>query len=67
MKWPIQILVGELERLQPLLRQRARLARGELLAGLDHDLAGLGVDQIVPRLEAVHALGDRTACASRRS
>jgi hypothetical protein len=33
-----QLLVGEAERLEPLLGELARLAHRELLAGLEHDL-----------------------------
>ena len=34
-----QLLVGDAQRLQALLGKLARLAHGELLARLDHDLA----------------------------
>ena len=52
-----QLLVGHAQRLEALLGELARLAHGELLAGLEHDLAGVGVDQIVDRLVAAQAVG----------
>ena len=52
-----QFLVGQPQRLQPLLGELARLAHGELLAGFEHDLAGIGIDQIVDRLVAAQPVG----------
>ena len=46
MYWPIQVLVGGAQRLDALLGELPRGADGELLAGLEHDLAGIGVDQV---------------------
>ena len=52
-----QFLVGHPQRLEPLLGELPRLAHGELLAGFEHDLAGVGVDQIVDRLVAAQPVG----------
>ena len=48
-----QLLVGHAQRLQPLLGELAGLTHGDLLAGLDHDAAGVGVNEIVDRLVAL--------------
>ena len=42
----VEVLVGDLERLDALLGKLTGAARGELVAGLDHHLAGVGVDQV---------------------
>ena len=52
-----QLLIGEPQRLEPLLGELPRLAHGELLAGFEHDLAGIGIDQIVDRLVAAQPVG----------
>ncbi len=44
-----QFLVAHAQRLQPLLLELAGGANRELLAGLEHDLAGVGIDQVVQR------------------
>ena len=46
MYWPTRSSSGALQRLEALLGELAGAARGQLLAGLDHDLAGVGVDQV---------------------
>src|SRR5690606_38608361 len=51
-----QILVGGLDRLQALLAELASLTRGDLLAGLDDDLSGVGIHQVIDRLEPLEAL-----------
>ena len=45
-----ELLFGHPQRLEAFLGELPRLAHGELLAGLKHDLAGVGVDEIVDRL-----------------
>ncbi len=52
-----QFLVGHAQRLEALLGELARLTHGQLLAGLEHDLAGVGVDEIVDGLVAPEAVG----------
>ena len=52
-----QFLIGHAKGLEPLFRELARLSHGELFAGLDHYLAGVGVDQIVDRLITLEAVG----------
>ena len=52
-----QLLVGHAQVLEALLRELARLAHGELLAGLDHDFTGVGVDQVIDRLVAAQPVG----------
>ena len=52
-----QFLIGQPQRLEALLGELARLAHGELLAGLEHHLAGVGIDQIVDRLVAAQPVG----------
>ena len=51
-----QILVGRLDRLEALFAKLLGLAGGDLLAGLDDDLAGLGIDQVADGLEAAETL-----------
>src|SRR5690606_16562519 len=51
------VLRRDEQLLQPLFRQLAGQARRDLRAGLDHDLAGLGVDQVTVDAQAAHALG----------
>ena len=51
-----QILVGRLDRLETLFAKRPGLAGGDLLAGLDNDFAGVGVDQVADSLEAAETL-----------
>ena len=46
MYWPYEILVGRAQGLEALLGELARVRGGELLAGLEHDLAGIGVDEV---------------------
>ena len=53
----VEVLVRRAQVLEALLGQLAGGAGGQLLAGLEHDLAALGVDQVCGRLEALHALG----------
>ncbi len=50
------VLVRCLDGLQTLVGKLARLARGDLLAGLHHDLAGVGVHQVVDGLQPAEAL-----------
>ncbi|GJE72800.1 hypothetical protein CHKEEEPN_4361 [Methylorubrum podarium] len=52
-----EILVGRLEELGALLADEAGVAGVELLAGFQHHLAGIGVDEIDRGLEALQALG----------
>ena len=52
-----QFLVGQPQRLEALFGELPGLAHGELLAGLEHHLAGIGVDQIVDRLIAAQPVG----------
>src|SRR5216684_3168640 len=54
---PDQFLVGNAERPEALLRELAGLAHRNLLASLDHDLAAVGIDEIVHRFVAAHAIG----------
>ena len=51
-----KIGVVEEHLLQALLAQLARAPCGDLLAGLDHHLAGLGVDEVGRRRETAHLL-----------
>ena len=51
-----QLFVRHPQRLEALLGELARLAHGQLLAGLEHDLVGVGVDEIVDRLVATQAV-----------
>ena len=51
-----QVLFGRLDRLEALLGKLLGLAGGDLLAGFDDDLAGVGVDQVADGLEAAEAL-----------
>ena len=53
----VQILVADQQLLQALVGELLGETRGDLAAGLDRDLAGLGVDQIAGRLDAAHAIG----------
>ena len=53
----IQLLFADQDLLDAVLGQLAGDARGQLFAGLDDHFAGLGVDQVVVRLHAAHALG----------
>ena len=55
--WPTRSSSLWREVLEPLLGKLAGAAHRQLLAGLEHDLAGLGVDEVDVRLEALHALG----------
>ena len=52
-----EVVGGDEHLLQAALGQLARLARGDLLARLDHDLAGLGVGEVGRRRHAAHLLG----------
>ena len=52
-----QLLVGHAQRLEALFGELARLTHGELLAGLDHNAAGVGIDEIVDRLVALQPVG----------
>ena len=57
-----QVVLGRLDRLEALVGELLGLARGDLLAALDHDFAGVGVDQVGHRLEAAEAVdGERDA------
>ena len=60
----VEIVVGGLEGLQALVRQRLQQARGQLLAGFDDDFAGIGVDQVGERLLRPSAFPAGTECAS---
>ena len=51
-----QILVGRLDRLEALFGKLLGLAGGDLLALLDDDFAGVGVDQVADGLEAAEAV-----------
>ena len=53
MYWPTSSSSVARSALSALLGELAGGAGGELLAGLDHDLAGLGVDQVLGRLDAL--------------
>ena len=53
----VQFLVGHAQRLQPLFGELTRLTHGDLLAGFDDDLAGVGVDEIVDGLVAAQPVG----------
>ena len=53
----VKVGVGSAQRLQPLLRELARRAHGQFLAGLDHDRAGVGVDNVGGGLDPPHPLG----------
>ena len=53
----VEIGVDGAQRLDALVGELARGARGQLAAGLDHDFARVGVDEIDGRLEALHPLG----------
>src|SRR3546814_2148302 len=52
-----ELLVGDEDLLQATLDQLLGQARGDLLPGLGHRLAGLGIDQVLRQLHAAHALG----------
>ncbi len=52
-----QLLIGHAQRAQALFGELARLANGKLLAGLQHHLAGIGIDQIVDGLVAAETVG----------
>src|SRR5690606_38579712 len=51
-----QIFCGNENLLETALRQLARLASGDLLAGMDHHLASLGVHEVRCRSSAAHSL-----------
>ena len=53
----MQVLVADEQLLQALVGELLGEARGDLAAGLDRDLAGLGVDQVAGRLDAAQAIG----------
>ena len=53
---PVKILVADQQLLEPVVGELPGEARGDLLAGLDHHLAGLGIDQVRGRLHAAIAL-----------
>src|SRR5208337_171143 len=42
--------------LEPFVRKHARRSYGQLLASLDGDLAGVGVDHVGGRFHALHAI-----------
>src|SRR5690606_11968563 len=48
---PDQILVGSLDRLQPLYGKQPGLAGSDLTTSLDHNLAGISVNEVVDGLE----------------
>ena len=52
-----QFLLGQAQGLEAFFGELPGLAHGELLAGLEHHLAGIGVDQIVDRLIAAQPVG----------
>ena len=52
-----EFLVGHAQRPQALFGELARLAHRNLAAGLDHDLAAVGVDEIIDRLVAAQPIG----------
>src|SRR2546428_7465647 len=52
-----QLLVGHSQRSEPFFGKLARMAHREFLARLEHDLAGIGIDEIVDRLVAAEAIG----------
>ena len=52
-----QFLIRHAQRFQPLFLELARGAHGELLAGLQHHLAGVGVDEVVDGGIAAEAVG----------
>ncbi len=52
-----QLLVGHAKVLEALLRELARLAHGELLAGFDNHAARVGINEIVDGLVALQAVG----------
>ena len=52
-----ELLVGHPQRLEPALRELARLAHGDLLSGFHDDLAAVGVDEVVDRLVALQPVG----------
>ena len=51
-----QVLVGRLDGLEALVGELLGLAGGDLLALLDDDFAGVGVDQVADGLEAAEAI-----------
>ena len=51
-----QILIRRLDRLQALFGKQLGLTGGDLLAGLDDDFAGVGVDQVGDGLEAAETV-----------
>ena len=53
----IEVGVARAQRLQTLLGQLPCGAHGQFPAGLDRDLAGVGVDEVDGGLDAPHALG----------
>ena len=57
MYWPTRSSSVALQGLDALLADLAGVASVELLAGLEHDLAGIGVDQVDGGLEALQPLG----------
>ena len=52
-----QLLVGHAQRFEPLFGELARLAHGKLLAGFEHDFAGVGIDQVGDGLIAAQPVG----------
>ena len=59
----VQILVADQQFFQAFVGELLGETRGDFAAGLDRDLAGLGVDQVARRLDAAHAGRGGTACA----
>ena len=53
----VELLRRDADRLHALFGELARGAHGELLAGFENDLAGVGVDHVDDGLHALHALG----------
>ena len=53
----VQVLVADQQLLQAFVGELLGETRGDLAAGLDGDLAGLGVDQIAGRLDAAQTVG----------
>ncbi len=53
----MKILFADEQLLEPLVGELLGEPCGHLAAGLDGDLAGLGVDQVAGRLDAAHAIG----------
>ena len=53
----VQVVVADQKLFQALIGELLGETRGDLPAGLDRDLAGLGVDQVARRLDAAHVVG----------